>query len=206
MGEARPRRGNKEVVRHLKKYTRNKMSKRLSIYCASSAYIDEKYKQTAHAIGRLCAECGWTLINGAGSEGLMGATSDGCQQAGGKVVGIIPRFMVTRGWMRSGLDEEVITTDMAERKQLLRDRCDAVLVLPGGLGTMEEFFETVTQKQLGQFNKPIILFNQDGYFDYLEAWLEHCHHEHFLRYEGDSDLWTVISTTKELKEILTSES
>lgn len=172
--------------------------KSLCVYCASSAVIDRKYKDTAYEVGRQCALHGWRLVNGAGSEGLMGATSDGCQDAGGKVVGIIPRFMVDRGWMRDGLDEVVITKDMAERKQLLRNMSDAVLVLPGGLGTMEELFETVTQKQLGQFDKPIVILNQDGYYDHLEAWLRHCHEERFLRYEGDSELWTIINSVEEL--------
>ena len=178
------------------------MSKSLCVYCASSALIDKKYKQTAYRVGQLCAEHGWTLVNGAGSEGLMGASSDGCKDAGGKVVGIIPQFMVDNGWMRAELDETVITKDMAERKQKFRDRCDAVLVLPGGLGTMEELFETITQKQLGQFAKPIIILNQDGYYDYLEAWLRHCHEERFLRYKGDEALWTIITSLNELFPLL----
>ena len=117
-------------------------------------------------------------------------------------MGIIPRFMVDTGWMRQGLDEEVIAKDMAERKQLLRDRADAVLVLPGGLGTMEEMFETITQKQLGIFRKPIFIFNQEGYYNRLVAWLDHCAEEHFLRYEGDDALWTVVSSVEEVFEKL----
>ena len=179
---------------------------KLCVFCASSAHVDEKYIHAAREIGRLCAEHGWTLVNGAGSEGLMGATSDGCQEAGGKVVGIIPRFMVIRGWMRHGLDQEVIAKDMAERKQMLRDWADAVLVLPGGLGTMEEMFETITQKQLGMFNKPIIIFNQDGYYDLLVEWLTHCQEEHFLRYEGDDSLWTVANSVEEVFENLEKRS
>ncbi|MBP5360050.1 MAG: TIGR00730 family Rossman fold protein [Bacteroidaceae bacterium] len=178
------------------------MSKNLCVFCASSAHIADKYKKAAYELGRLCAKHGWILVNGAGFEGLMGATSDGCQAAGGRVVGIIPRFMVDNGWMRQGLDEEVIAKDMAERKQLLRDRADAVLVLPGGLGTMEEMFETITQKQLGIFRKPIFIFNQDGYYNRLVAWLDHCAEEHFLRYEGDDALWTVVSSVEEVFEKL----
>lgn len=174
------------------------MSKSLCVYCASSAVIDEKYKQTAREVGRQCALRGWTLVNGAGSEGLMGATSDGCQEAGGKVIGIIPRWMVELGWMRPGLDEEVIVSDMAERKQLLRDRSDAVLVLPGGFGTMEELFETVAQKQLGRFNKPVILLNQDGFYDHLDAWKAQCSEKGFLREPADHGLWQTIRSVDEL--------
>lgn len=176
--------------------------KNLCVYCASSAHIAEKYKEAAYELGRMCAARGWTLVNGGGSEGLMGATSDGCQAAGGRVMGIIPQFMVSRGWLRHGLDEEVIAKDMAERKQMLRDYCDAVLVLPGGLGTMEEMFETITQKQLGMFSKPIIIFNQDGYYDQLVAWLDHCCEERFLRYDGDEALWTVVDSVEEAIEKL----
>lgn len=180
------------------------MSKSLCIYCASSADIDSKYKQAAYEIGRLCAELGLTLVNGAGSAGLMGASSDGCQQAGGHVVGIIPQFMIECGWMREGLDEVVVVANMAERKQLLRDRSDIILVLPGGIGTMEEFFETVVQKQLGFFDKPIILLNQDGYYDHLEAWRNHCHTEQFLRDEGDGHLWQTVDSIGELRPLLES--
>lgn len=176
----------------------------LCVFCASSAHIDKKYMHAAREIGRQCAEHGWTMVNGAGFEGLMGATSDGCQEAGGKVVGIIPQFMVSCGWMRQGLDEEVIAKDMAERKQMMRDRADAVLVLPGGLGTMEEMFETITQKQLGMFSKPIIIFNQDGYYDQLVAWLTHSHQEHFMRYKGDDALWTLANSVEEIFNKLTS--
>lgn len=180
------------------------MSKKLCIYCASSADIADKYKQTAYEIGAICARTGWTLVNGGGSAGLMGASSDGCQQNGGRVVGIIPQFMIERGWMREGLDEVVVVADMAERKQLLRDRSDIILVLPGGIGTMEEFFETVVQKQLGFFDKPVILLNQDGYYDHLEAWLNHCHAEQFLRYEGDEHLWQTVDSIGELRPLLES--
>lgn len=180
------------------------MEKSLCVYCASSAVIDDKYKLLARQVGRLCAEHGWTLVNGAGSVGLMGASSDGCQEAGGKVVGIIPQFMIDRGWLRQGLDEVVVARDMGERKQMLRDRSSAVLVLPGGLGTMEELFETITQKQLGHFDKPIIIFNQDGFYNLLLDWLDYCNKQHFLRYEGDEKLWTVISDINELFPLLES--
>ena len=89
-----------------------------------------------------------------------------------------------------------------EAKQELRDKSDAVVVLPGGIGTMEEFFETIVQKQLGLYDKPIILFNQDGYYDHLEAWLNHCHAEQFFRYEGDERLWQCINSVDALRQLL----
>lgn len=174
----------------------------LTVYCASSCDIDEKYKLAAREVGRLCAVHGWRLINGAGSEGLMGATSDGCLEAGGEVLGIIPQWMIDKGWMREGLSECIVTNDMAVRKQAMRDNCDAVLVLPGGFGTMEEFFETVTARQIGLFHKPIILFNQDHYYDHIEQWKFHSHREQFLRHENDLELWATIQHTDQLMPLL----
>lgn len=179
-----------------------KTEKGLCVFCASSQRVDAKYKDTAREVGRLTALQGWRLLNGAGSEGLMAASAEGCQQAGGKVTGIIPQWMIDKGWLYRGLDEVVVTEDMAERKQLLRDRCDAVLVLPGGMGTMEELFETTTQKQLGRFPKPIVLLNQDGYYDDLLRWKERCGREGFYRYQQDGSLWEVIRSAHELFPLL----
>lgn len=174
----------------------------LTVYCASSDDVAPKYKHTAYEIGRLCAKHGWRLVNGAGSEGLMGASSDGCQDAGGEVLGIIPQWMIDRGWLRDGLSQCMVVETMAERKQALRDNCDAVLVLPGGYGTMEEFFETVTARQIGLFDKPIILLNQDGYYDHIEQWKLLSHREHFLRHKNDLELWTTIERPEQLFELL----
>ena len=178
------------------------MPKSLCIYCASSPDIDIKYKQAAQEAGRLCALNGWQLINGAGSEGLMGATTDGCQQVGGKVLGIIPQWMIERGWLRQGLDKVITVDTMAERKQMFRDLSDAILVLPGGYGTMEELFETLTDKQMGHFLKPIVILNQDGFYDKLIQFPQFCHKEHFLRRASDLDLFTVINNVDELSDVL----
>lgn len=181
---------------------KNEGNKALSVYCASSPEVDDKFKQAAYEIGRLCALRGWTLVTGAGAEGLMGAVADGCESEGGHTIGIIPRWMVDRGWLRPGLSETIFTDTMAERKQMLRDHSDAVVVLPGGYGTMEEFFETVTAKQLGQFDKPIILLNQDGYYDSMEQWKQTCYDERFVRRESDLHLWTTIQSPAELFPLL----
>lgn len=178
--------------------------KSLCVFCASSEKIAQKYKDTAREVGRLTALNGWRLLNGAGNTGLMGATTDGCQSQGGKVTGIIPQWMIDKGWLREGLDELIITDNMAQRKQALRDRADAILVLPGGMGTMEELFETTTQKQLGLFHKPIIILNQDGFYDDLLRWRDLCHREQFMRKGEDISLWTVINTTDQLFPLLNS--
>lgn len=174
----------------------------LSVFCASSPEVDNKYKQAAYDIGRFCAQQGWNLVTGAGAEGLMGAAADGCEAEGGHTIGIIPRWMVERGWLRPNLSETILTDTMAERKQLLRDKCDAVIVLPGGYGTMEEFFETVTAKQLGLFPKPIVLLNQDGYYDSIDQWKQTCYEERFVRRESDLHLWQTIKSPSELFPLL----
>lgn len=176
--------------------------KSLCVFCASSEIVAQKYKDTAKEVGRLCAINGWRLLNGAGSEGLMGATTEGCQSHGGKVTGIIPKWMIDKGWLRPNLDELIVTDNMAQRKQALRDRSDAVLVLPGGMGTMEELFETTTQKQLGLYPKPVLLFNQDGFYDDLIRWRDTCYNQHFMRKGEDINLWTVINTPDEIFPIL----
>ena len=176
--------------------------KSLCIYCASSEDVDERYKQAAYEVGRQCALNGWRLITGAGSEGLMGAAYRGCHDAGGKVAGVIPQWMVDRGWLQEGLDEPVIVSDMNERKQWFRDHCDAALVLPGGYGTMEEFFETITRKQLGLFSKPIAVLNYDHFYDKLLDWLRQCWEERFLRHDTDIELLGVIQEPKELFPLL----
>ena len=178
------------------------MSKSLCVYCASSQDISDHYKQLARTVGQTCALNHWQLITGAGSEGLMGVVSDGCQQAGGKVTGIIPQWMIDRGWLREGLDQTTITETMAQRKQLFRDLADAILVLPGGYGTMEELFETLTQKQLGLFNKPIIILNHNHFYDHLIDWMYQCRSERFLRNDSDLTLFTVIDSPQQLADIL----
>lgn len=178
------------------------MSKSLCIYCASSQDTGEQYRQLAYDVGRLCALNGWKLITGAGSEGLMGAAFRGCRDAGGHVTGIIPQWMTERGWLQEGLDETVIVNDMNERKRLFRDTCDAVLVLPGGYGTMEELFETLTRKQLGLFGKPVVILNHNHFYDRLLDWLCQCREQRFLRRDSDLTLFDIILSPQELFPLL----
>lgn len=181
------------------------MPKSLCVYCASSPDIDQAYKQLAHTVGHLCALNHWQLITGAGSEGLMGAANDGCKQAGGYVTGIIPQWMIDRGWLHSNLDKVIAVETMAQRKQQFRDLCDAVLVLPGGYGTMEELFETLTQKQLGLFHKPLVILNYNNFYTKLIEWAHLCREQHFLRHDSDLSLWDIITSPEELFPLLNSK-
>ena len=175
--------------------------KNVCVYSASSTKIAPVYFAAAEELGRLLAMRGINLINGAGSIGLMAATSNAALQAGGTVTGIIPRFMVEQGWHHSGLTRLVETETMHERKQLMAQMSDAVIALPGGCGTMEELLEIITWKQLGLFLNPIIVLNIDGFYDPLLEMLQRAIDGRFMRSEHRG-IWQVATTPEEAVELL----
>lgn len=168
----------------------------VAIYCASSTKIKPIYYEVASQLGRGLAERGVTLINGAGNMGLMQASSDAALAVGGRVVGVIPEFMIKQNWHHTGLSELVVTPDMESRKLRINEMSDAAIVLPGGCGTLDELFEIVTLKQLGLYLKPIIILNVDGYYDLLLQHLERSMQENFMRHEH-RDIWRVARTAQE---------
>ena len=151
------------------------------VFCASSANIDERYLADAHQLGTLLAQGGWRCVNGGGAVGLMGAVTDGTLDAGGEVTGVIPKFMVDNGWCYDRLSDVVVTADMHQRKQIMSDMADAVIALPGGVGTLEELLETLTWRQLGLVKVPVIILNTLGYYDPLLAMLRHSIDEGFMK-------------------------
>lgn len=173
----------------------------ICVYCASSNDIDSRYKDDAYELGRLIAAQGWDVVNGAGNEGLMRACSDGALSARGKVVGVIPNFMVDAGWCHEGLTELVKTNDMHERKQLMARMADACVALPGGCGTLEELMEVITWKTLGIYPKPIVILNTDGYYSPLLQMLQKAVDEHFIK-EKNKQAWAVASTPREAINLL----
>lgn len=175
--------------------------KSVTVYCASSTQVDECYFHAAHRLGVLLAQKQIGLINGAGSIGLMRAVSDGALETGGKVTGVIPRFMVEQGWHHQGLSELIITETMHERKQQMADLSNGVIALPGGCGTLEELLEVITWKQLGLYLYPIVILNINGYFDFLINQLERAVDEHFMRPQH-KDIWQVATTPEETIEML----
>lgn len=168
----------------------------ITVYCASSSKLRDSYVDAAAELGRLIAERGHTLINGAGTMGLMGASTDACIAAGGRTVGIIPQFMVDEGWAHQGMNELIVTADMHERKARLTQMADACIALPGGLGTLDELFDVVTLKQLGEFLKPIVILNTDGFYDRLLEHIQYAMEENMLRIEHAS-AWCVARTPEE---------
>ena len=149
--------------------TVNCQLKSVCVYCASSTQIDEKYFRAAEELGHLIAGHGLTLITGAGKLGLMNTIENAALEAGGKVTGVIPTFMVREGWHHEGLTELIETPSMHERKQTMANLSDGIIALPGGCGTMEELLEIITWKQLGLYVNPIVILNVDGFYDALLA-------------------------------------
>jgi hypothetical protein len=144
---------------------------RVCVYCGSSSGDDPRFAATARAFGAALARAGIGVVYGGGRVGLMGAVADAALEAGGEVIGIIPRFLEEREVAHSGVDLRVVES-MHERKQMMADLSDAFVALPGGFGTFEEFFEIVTWVQLALIRARCILANVDGYFDPLIALID----------------------------------
>lgn len=146
-------------------------TKAVTIYCASSDNIDPAYVDAAHTLGRLLADAGVAVVNGGGRMGLMGAVTDSVLDAGGHAVGVIPQFMVEKGLCHPRLTHTVVTPDMSTRKKQLAALGQGAIALPGGVGTFEELFETLTNSKLGFYPHPVVILNTAGYFDPLIAML-----------------------------------
>ena len=144
----------------------------ICMYGASSIDLDKIYYDAAEHLGRRIAARGHGLVFGGGAQGLMGATARGLAAGGGRITGIAPRFFDKPGILYKECSEFIFTDTMRERKELMEKLSDAFIMAPGGIGTYEEFFEVLTLKQLGQLNKPIAVFNVNGYYDLLLRLLE----------------------------------
>jgi uncharacterized protein (TIGR00730 family) len=143
----------------------------ICVYCGSNAGADPRYGEAAEALGRAMAESGVRLVYGGGSIGLMGILARTVLAHGGKVTGIIPQFLKDRELMLKEVSDLVVTADMHERKRTMFERSDAFVALPGGIGTLEEFFEAWTAGYLGMHDKPLVLLDPFGHYDGLVTWL-----------------------------------
>ena len=151
------------------------------VYCGSRMGVGPSYKQAAETLGRLLAERGITLVYGGGDVGLMGVLADSAMAAGGTVIGVIPQALMEKEVGHRAVSELIVTHDMHQRKLTMADRADAFIALPGGIGTLEELFETFTWLQLGFHKKPIGLLDVNGYYEKLTGFLDHMVAENFLR-------------------------
>ena len=152
----------------------------ICIYGASSRKLAKEYYDAAEALGALMAQQGHTLVFGGGQEGIMGAVARGAHAHGGKIIGIAPRFFDQPGILFEECTEFIYTDTMRERKALMEEHSEAFMVLPGGIGTYEEFFEMLTLKQLGRHNKPMVMLNTRGYYNPMAAMLQNTVDEGFM--------------------------
>ncbi|WP_286133158.1 TIGR00730 family Rossman fold protein [Labrenzia sp. DG1229] len=151
------------------------------VYCGSSFGSDPAHEAAATRLGQIIAEAGLRLVYGGGSVGLMGTVANAALESGGKVTGIIPRFLEKREVMLDSLEDLVITNDMHERKHLMFEKADAFIALPGGIGTLEEAVEMMTWAQLGQHKKPVLLANINGFWSPLLELLDHMRAQGYIR-------------------------
>ena len=173
------------------------------VFASSSSRIDEVYIRAASELGALLAEAGMNILYGGGGIGLMGKLADAALEKEGKITGVIPAFMKAEGWDHKLVTEMIVTSDMGERKKWMFDRADAVIALPGVIGTLEELTEAITLKQLGIYKGPVILLNISGFYNTFIDFMEQLVAGHFLRLEH-KDIWEIVNTPAEALTSLTN--
>lgn len=171
------------------------------VYCASSRAAHPEYREAAFRLGEALAVRGTTVIYGGGGKGSMGALADGALGKGGRVVGILPRFMADLEWGHPGLTELKLVEDMRTRKHLMLTDAHAAVALPGGCGTLEELLEAITLKRLGIFLGPIVLVNTRSFFQPLLELLSRAVTERFMD-QRHSQMWQVVAQPEEVPDAL----
>ena len=185
---------------------------RICVFGAASPYIDPAFIEKVEEMGRAMVERGHSLVFGGGDNGLMGAVARGVREKGGHILGVIPKFFDDESVEAVFPDcDELIEPDtMRERKQIMEDNADAFIIVPGGIGTFEEFFEILTLKQLCRHNKPIALYNLDGYYNEIITALEVASQKNFIRggcmslmhvTEDLNDLFAYVETPEEKRNV-----
>jgi len=170
---------------------------RVCVFCASSAKVDRLYFDVTKAVAKELVAAKAEIVYGGGSVGLMGCLADSALALNGKVTGVLPHFMDKVEWGHKNLTQMILVMDMRERKKKLILDTDAVIALPGGCGTLEELMEVFTLKRLGQFTKPIILLNTNGFYNPLIEMIEKMIHEKFMRAEH-RQIWQVVDHPNEI--------
>lgn len=173
----------------------------LCVFCSSSNLVPKLYREDATALADRMAEEGISLIYGGGSVGLMGILADRILSRGGKVIGVIPGFLRTEELAHEGLTEMIITESMHERKTEMSRRADAFAILPGGFGTMDEFFEILTWKQLGLHSRPIVVANTGGWFDPILAYFRLAESQRMVS-RGNLGLIDVVDSGEKVVDVL----
>ncbi|MEX2617900.1 MAG: TIGR00730 family Rossman fold protein [Alphaproteobacteria bacterium] len=177
--------------------------KTLCVYCGSSSSTRESHRAAARDLGTSIGSAGIRLVFGGGRVGLMGLVADAALQAGGDVTGVIPRFLKAREVEHKGCTELIVTENMHDRKLRMAALADAIVVLPGGLGTLDEAFEILTWKQLGLHDMPVVFANIEGFWTDLLRLIENQIAERYVR-ETERSLFSVAATTGEILPLLDS--
>lgn len=178
----------------------------ICVYGAASVHIDEIYSKKTEELGRKMAKRGHSLVFGAGGTGLMGAIAKGVSEGGERVKGVIPKFFkkINVEVVSKHCDDIVYTNTMRERKKEMEDSAEAFIMVPGGIGTFEEFFEILTLKQLRQLDRPIAVYNVNGYFDSLQKMMLECVEKKFIN-EGVLSLYTFFDDPDALLDFIEND-
>lgn len=175
--------------------------KRVCVYCASSPHIDRRYFEETRALSRLLVQAGIEVVYGGGAKGLMGCLADSIMEYGGKIKGIMPKFMNEVEWAHKSVEDMEFTESMHERKARFLEEVDALIALPGGSGTLEELLESITFKRLGLFHGPIAILNTNDYYAPLKVMLERSIAEGFMKAEHEK-LWVFVNHPQEILDVL----
>lgn len=175
----------------------------LCVYCASSRSAPVEYRDAAYRLGVVLAEHGLGIIYGGGAAGSMGALADGALSRGGRIVGVLPRFMAALEWGHNGLSDLHLVEDMRTRKHLMLTQSLGVVALPGGTGTFEELLEALSLKRLGLYVHPIVLVNTRGYFDPFLRMMALAVEERFMDTRHLS-MWQVVAEPDEVPQAVRS--
>ena len=178
---------------------------KVCVFGAASAHIDKKYIEAAEKLGGALAEKGHTLVFGAGGTGRMGAVARGAKAKKGYVHGIVPEFFEKEGFDTPffAADKVTLTTDIAERKKEMVEQSDAFVILPGGIGTLEEFFEVLTLKMFERHNKTVVVYNTGGYYDDLKKFILKACEENFVTVDK-GELYLTADDADEVVKLLES--
>lgn len=178
---------------------------RVCVFASSSSRIKPEFGEAAAKLGRLLVMSETDVVYGGGGIGLMGRLADSVLDNNGKITGVIPSFMKDEGWGHLGVSEMIITEDMSNRKKKMFNMADAIIALPGGVGTLEELTEAITLKQLSLFEGPIIILNTLGFYNHLLEFFETMITGNFLRFEHKG-IWEVVNTPEEVIAALNNKN
>lgn len=176
---------------------------KICVYGAASSLIDKSYKDAVKELGKEIAKRGNSLVFGGGANGVMGAVAEGVYEEGGYILGVVPKFFKEAEAEVSftKCSEYIYTDTMRERKRQMEENCDAFVIAPGGIGTLDEFFEILTLKQLGRHNKAIVLFNVNGFYDELDKMMTKSIEEEFITSDC-KELYQVLSNSDDVLDYI----